>query len=117
MLPNHSLSVFKCAFTLDLICGKSSARTPICAEKNQTIDPTKITTKRIGKMMAAISGNLNFLRKRNTGRSMMLMKKAMMTGMMMSFPMTSMATKRTIPSSSMDLLTVRGMSFISVWLN
>ncbi|MNY37196.1 hypothetical protein D3C86_1717410 [compost metagenome] len=42
----------------------------------------------------------------------MLIKNAIITGMMMSFPMTKIAPARTIPRSSIDLFTVSGMSFI-----
>ncbi|MNT94996.1 hypothetical protein D3C72_2367930 [compost metagenome] len=42
----------------------------------------------------------------------MLIKKAMITGIMMSLAMTNVAPINAIPSSSIDLFTVRGMSFI-----
>ena len=42
----------------------------------------------------------------------MLIKNAMITGIMMSLPMIRMAPISMIPSNSIDRLTVSGMSFI-----
>jgi hypothetical protein len=85
-------------------------------EKNQMITPSNMATSNIGIMMAAGSGNLYFLKKRKTGKSMMLMKKAISTGIMMLWAITSMAMINTNPRSSIDRLTVSGMSVITLIL-
>ncbi|MCY1527726.1 hypothetical protein D9M68_628020 [compost metagenome] len=109
-LLTHSLSDCKCRATFSLICGKSLTKMPICAEKNHTIPAINRNTNKIGKMMASDSGVLYFLNHLNIGKSIILRKNAMITGIIMSLPTTRMATISTMPKSSIDRFTVSGKS-------
>ena len=112
----HLLSALRCVLTFFLICGKSATSKLIWAEKNQMIRPSTVIKSNMGKTMASGSGTLYRLRNRNTGSITMLMKNAIMMGIRILLPIMNSAPNRTRPSSSMDLLTVKGKLFIGVKL-
>lgn len=73
---------------------------------------TTIIINNIGKKTANASGNFRLLKKRYTGNSIMLIKKDMSRGMMIIFPITSIAPIKKSPSNSMERFMLTGISFI-----
>jgi hypothetical protein len=71
-------------------------------------------TNNIGKKIAIASGNFRFLKKRKTGSSIILIKKDIKRGIMITFPITIITPSRKIPRISSERFMVPGISFMII---
>jgi len=92
--------------------GKSAISLATCEEKNQPIPKITMNNKSTARLIESTSGNFLFLKKRYTGSNTMLIKNAISKGIIILWPSTIKRPINTNPRSSIDLLTVTGMSFM-----
>jgi hypothetical protein len=94
--------------------GKSVINRPICTEKNQMINPIQVNNTSNARPIETPSLALILRKNRTRGSKRILKKKAMISGVRTPLPTTMIIPKTNSPISSMDLLTVMGISVIQM---